>query len=260
MRYAHGILIGATLPGVIFTIAAAIKIAGIGADAAAQEALWNIYVIWFLVSIAIVILLPLFIYFIRRSIFRQFLIYEAGGLGLFSPLWLIALTDISGTPWYTIFTDGLDNALIGFDPAGNIQGIAVSNLFLIPVLIVSVILGLIFLRPSFIEKYSSPSDLPEIKKTKTPPVLTEDESMEVDMPEINAPTPTVDSVASLRDILVEMDIQEPTINLILNSGIGTTIDLVGTSPDQLAAISKLDKRTAESIILAVQKKLWFSDI
>lgn len=260
MRYAYGITIGVTLPGVIFIVAAAIKITAIGADEAGLAILWGIYSLWFVTSIALAILLPLLIYFIRRDIFRQFLIYEAGGFGLFSPIWLLALTDITGHPWYSILLEGIDDGLIGFGPSGAIEGIKIGNIFLVPVLIASVVLGLIFLRPSFIKKYGTTGAIPEIKPTAELVEPSDEESMDVDMPEVSAPTPTVDSVASLREVLIELDIQEPTINLILNSGIGTTTDLVATSAEQLASVSGLDKRAAENLLMAVQKKLWFSDI
>ena len=260
MRYAHGIMIGATLPGVIFLVAAAIKITGLSADAAGLQTLWGIYSLWFAISIALSILLPLIIYILRRDIFRQFLIFEAGGFGLFGPLWLFFFTDISGDPWYSILYDGIENGLIGFGPSGRIEGITISYQLLIPILFVSIVLGLFFLRPSFIEKYGSTEKIAEPVTVKESTETSDEESMDVDMPDVSAPTPTVDSVASLRDVLIELDIQEPTINLILNSGIGTTTDLVATSAEQLAMISKLDKREAENLLLAVQKKLWFSDI
>lgn len=263
MRYAHGIMIGTTLTGVIFVVAAILNIAGLGADAAELEILWSIYVLWFISSVALAILLPLIIYFIRSEIFREFLIYEAGGFGLFSPLWLLILTDIAGDPWYSILNEGIDDGLIGFGPTGRIEGIYIGPLFLVPFFIMSIIFGLVFLRPSFIKKYGIKASISDAKPVKESPGTTEssgEESMEVDMPDVTAPTPTVDSVTSLREILIELDIQEPTINLILNSGIGTITDLVATSAENLAFIARLDKRVAENILIAVQKKLWFSDI
>ncbi|TFG30832.1 helix-hairpin-helix domain-containing protein [Candidatus Thorarchaeota archaeon] len=266
MRYAHGIVVGAVLPFIIFMVAAVIKITAIGADATGLEMLWDIYVYWFITSIGLITLLPLIIYFVRKDIFRQFLIYEIGGFGLFAPLWLMLFTDISGDPWYSIFIAGITDGLIGFSPSGAIEGIDVSNLFLIPLLISSTILGLIFLRPSFIKKYGIKEEVSVMKKPlgtaeiSKSPESTDEESMEIDMPDVNAPTPTVDSVANLREVLIELDIQEPTINLILNSGIGTTTDLVATSAEQLATISGLDKRAAENLLMAVQRKLWFSGI
>ena len=37
-------------------------------------------------------------------------------------------------------------------------------------------------------------------------------------------------------------------------------DLVATSPDQLAKLTGIDKRTAEDLHMAVQKKVWFGGI
>ncbi len=260
MRYAHGILIGAVLPGVIFLVASAIKITGIGAAPSVIEALWNIYSIWFVASIALAILPLLLIFFVRKDMFREFLIFEAGGFGLFSPIWLFIATEISGDAWYSILTDGITNGLVGFGPGGTIIGIDVSNIFLIPFLAFSVVMGLIFLRPSFIAKYSYSGELPELTELKDDAVAKEAPPADVEMPEVRPPEPTVDSVASLRDVLMEHGTTDPVINLILNSGIGTTTDLAATSADQLVTITGLNKREAEELLMAVQKKIWFSDI
>jgi len=83
---------------------------------------------------------------------------------------------------------------------------------------------------------------------------------DVEMPEVRPPEPTVDSVASLRDALMEHGTTDPVINLILNSGIGSITDLSATSADQLATITGLGKREAEALLMAIQKKVWFSDI
>jgi hypothetical protein len=260
VRYAHGILIGASLPGVIFLVAAAIKIADIGSDSILHQALWQIYTIWFVASIAIAIIPLVIVYFIRRAMFREFLIFEAGGFGLFSPMWLFIATDISGDPFYSILIDGITDGLIGFGPGGEIIGIYISNFFLIPFLLLCVIVGLIFLRPSFIAKYGFTGELPELTDLKEDTEAKEESSGDSEMPEIKPPEATADSVSSLRDVLVEYGATEPVINLILNSGIGTTTDLVSTSADQLATITGMNKREAEDLLMAMQKKIWFSDI
>jgi len=259
VRYAHGILFGAILPGVIFLVAAAIKIAGIGATQSVVDALWDIYIIWFTVSIVIAVLPLLIIFFLRREIFREFLIFEAGGFGLFSPLWLFIATEISGAPWYSILTEGITKGLVGFGPSGDLIGIDISNIFLIPVLLCSVVAGLIFLRPSFIAKYGNTGELPELVELKEDTVTKGGIPVDTEMPEVHAPETTADSVASLRDILIEHGTTDPVINLILNSGIGTTNDLAATSADQLANITGLNKREAEELLMFVQKKIWFSD-
>ena len=113
--------------------------------------------------------------------FREFLIFETGGFGLFSPMWIFIATEISGDPWYSILTDGITNGLVGFGPGGNIVGIDVSNLFLIPFLALSVIIGLIFLRPSFIAKYGYTGELPELIKLKEDSVVKEEHPVDVEI-------------------------------------------------------------------------------
>jgi len=247
---------GAIIPGIIFLGAAVINIAGTLTSAPT----WDVYVIWFFISIIFAISLPLIIYLAKRDFFKEFLIYEAGGFGLFSPLWLFFGAEISGVSWTDLLLYGITSGLVGPGPNGTIVGIDVRSIFLIPFLILSFILGLIFLRPSFIARHSGPRELPELTALKESTVESEEIAIEAEMPDVVPPTKTVDSVATLREVLIELGTTDPIINLILNSGIGTTTELVATSPDQLANISGLDRRAAENLLISVQKKLWFSDI
>jgi uncharacterized membrane protein len=260
MKYARGIVLGALVPGIIFLGAAAIKIAGIGADAALLSALWGLYVIWFLISVISAIILPVLVYFMNRSSYREFLIYEAGGFAFFSPVWLFFFTEISGDSWTSLLINGITSGLIGPGPYNSIVGIDISNTFLVPFLILSMILGVVFLRPSFVKKHSAPKELPELTALKESAAETEEEIIEKEMPGVAPPSTTVDSVAALREVLMELGTSDPVINLILTSGIGTITDLVATSPDQLASITGLDRRAAEGLLISIQKKLWFSDI
>lgn len=260
MRYANGILLGAVLPGAIFLVAAAINITGIGETDTVLQQLWGIYRIWFMVSIAIALLPPLAIFLTQREMFREFLIYEAGGFGFFSPLWLFFGAEISGHSWYSILTDGIQQGLIGFGLGGALVGIDISNVILTPFLLVSFVLGLILLRPSFIAKYGSTGELPELKTLKEDTEVKEESPLEKEMPDVKPPTPTADSVAMLREALIENGTTDPVINLILNSGIGSIDDLVATSADQLANLTGMGKREAEALLMSVQKKAWFGDI
>ncbi|MHA1863847.1 MAG: helix-hairpin-helix domain-containing protein [Candidatus Thorarchaeota archaeon] len=260
MRYAHGVLIGAVFPGVIFLVAAAINVLGIGADAAILESLKQIYALWLVASIALAIIPLVIIFILRRDMFREFLIFETGGFGFFSPLWLFIATDITGDPWYSILFNGIAEGLIGPGPGGTIIGIDISNLFLIPFLLFSFVVGVIFLRPSFIAKYGHMGEIPELTELKDTTGSKEEGSTKTEMPEVVAPPTTADSVANLRDILIEQGTTDPMINLILNSGIGTTTDLAATSADQLVTLTGMDKRQAEELLMAVQKKVWFSGI
>jgi hypothetical protein len=260
MRYAHGIIFGAIIPGIIFLGAAAIKIAGIGADAPTLAALWDLYVIWFLISVISVISLPIIMYFAKRDFFKEFLFYEAGGLCFFSPFWLFFATEISGESWTYLLLHGITSGLVGPGPSNTIVGIDISNTILVPFLILSIIFGVVILHPSFLAKHIGPRELPELTALKKSTAGSEDELTETDMPGVIPPTTTVDSVASLREVLIELGTSDPIINLILNSGIGTTTEFVATSPDQLANITGIDRRAAENLLISVQKKLWFSDI
>ncbi len=260
MRYSHGIIFGAIIPGIIFLGAAVIKIAGIGADAAIIEALWNVYVVWFLISIIFPISFLIMIRFARKDLFTEVLIFMAGGFFFFSPLWLFFATEISGDSWTDLLLKGITSGLIGFGPSSTIVGIGISNVFLVPFLILSVILGVVFLNPSFVAKHTGPVELPELTALKETAVGLEEDSIEAEMPDVTPPTTTADSVAALREVLIELGTTDPVINLILNSGIGTITDLAATGHDQLSNLSGLDRHAAENLLISVQKRLWFSDI
>jgi hypothetical protein len=260
MRYAHGILVGAVIPGVIFLVSAAIQITGIGASAAGIETLREIYTIWFVTSIAIATIPLLIIFLTNREKAREFLIYEAGGFGVFSPIWLFITTEITGDPWHAVLTNGIDDGLVGFGPGGILVGIDISNLVLIPFLAISFIVGLIFLRPSFIAKYGHSGEISELAELKEDTETKEESPLATEMPEVEAPATTVDSVAMLREALVENGATDPVINLILNSGIGSITDLTATSADQLATLTGMGKREAEALLMGIQKKEWFSNI
>jgi hypothetical protein len=261
MRYAYGIFMGAVFPGVIFLVTAAIRIAGIGATQTVLEQLWDIYTLWFVVSIAIAIIPLVFIFITARGMVKEFLIYEAGGFGFFSPLWIFIATEISGDRWYSILINGITDGLIGFGPGGiGTVGIDISNIILVPFLAASFILGIIFLRPSFIAKYAGTGEIPELTGLKEDARSKEKSAIDAEMPDVKPPEPTVDSVASLRDLLIEHGATDPIINLILNSGIGTTTELAATSADQLANLTGMGKREAEDLLKVVQKKIWFGDI
>jgi hypothetical protein len=261
MRYAHGIVTGAILPLIIFFVAAVIKATGVGADAAVLALLWDIYVIWFMTSIGIAVIPPIVVYAARRDMFREFVIYEAGGFGVFTPIWMILFTDLAGESWTTLFTEGITDGLIAPGLGGTIVGIDVSNLFLIPFFIFSLIAGVFVLRPSFIQKYGL-GEAPELSvlKEDTEPTAPEEDPIETEMPDVAPPKASDETIADLRTLLIELGVAEPTINQILESGIATTTDFVATSADHLVTLTGLDKRTIEDIHMAVQKKVWFGGI
>jgi hypothetical protein len=265
MRYAHGIVTGAVLPLIIFFVAAIIKATGNGADAVVLDILWNIYIIWFIISIGIAVFPPIIIYAVRRDMYREFIIFEAGGFGLFSPIWMILFTDLAGESWITLFTEGITDGLISPGLGLTIVGIDISNVFLVPILGLALIIGIIFLRPSFIHKYGTAGEMPELVTLKEDSEIAESpppekDPIEVEMPNVTPPEASEKTVADLRTLLTELGVPEPTINQIVNSGIATTTDLVATSADHLVTLTGLDKKTIEDIHMAVQKKVWFGGL
>ncbi|MFX1579710.1 MAG: helix-hairpin-helix domain-containing protein [Promethearchaeota archaeon] len=264
MRYAYGVFLGAVLPFVIFLGAAIILILGLS---------WDVFTLWFVVSLAIGIVPPILVFFAKRDTVREFLIFEAGGFGLFSPLWIVIFADLTGTPWTVLFNEGVVDCIPTLGLGSSIQGMIISGPILTMILAVCLLVGIIFLRPSFIDRYGTPGEPAELRDLKKsaepskktveePPTTAEsdEDPIESEMPEVAPPKANVDTMANLRELLVELGTPEPTINLIFNAGIATTTDLVATSPEQLANLTGIDKRTAEDLHMAVQKKMWFGGI
>ncbi len=235
---------------------------------------WAVYSVWFFVSILFAILPPILVAAARKDALRELLIYEAGGFGLFSPLWILLFTDLSGDSWVVLLTEGIVGGLPAPGPAGPLVPLDISNVILIPLLILFVVIGIIFLRPSFIAKHGTAGEMTELRDLKEsaeptsaptaelPGPIEEDadDPIEREMPEMTPPEANADTMADLRGLLTELGTPEPTINLIFNAGIATTTDLVATSPEQLATVTGIDKRTAEDLHMAVQKKVWFGGI
>ncbi|MFW9805855.1 MAG: hypothetical protein ACFFFK_03940, partial [Candidatus Thorarchaeota archaeon] len=63
MRYAYGIIIGAILPFVIFLGSAMILFLSLA---------WDVFTMWFVVSLAIGIIPPILAFFAKRNAFREF--------------------------------------------------------------------------------------------------------------------------------------------------------------------------------------------
>jgi hypothetical protein len=136
-----------------------------------------------------------------------------------------------------------------------------------------VVVGVFVLRPSFISKYSSPAEArephapkekPSAPKekpsaSKTKPV-SEGESIETEMPGVSAPVPDERSVNELKELLSQIGATDAITKAIMGAGIATVTDLVATGPEQLAALTGIDRKTAEDLHLAAQKKVWFGGI
>jgi len=82
------------------------KVAGIGVtDQAVLGSIWRMYIIWFLVCLGIAMVPVIAVYARWRESFREFVLFEAGGFGLFSPLWLFLGTEMSGDSWRSIIDE-----------------------------------------------------------------------------------------------------------------------------------------------------------
>ncbi|MHA2140453.1 MAG: helix-hairpin-helix domain-containing protein [Candidatus Thorarchaeota archaeon] len=265
MRYGLGVFIGALLPGIIFIGSIFPKVAGYGVtDPLVLESIWSMYVLWFFISLGIAILPPLFVYARKRGIFREFIIFEAGGFGLFTPLWLFLATDLSGDSWTDIIFVGIEDGLLQPGPGGTLIGVDISNIFMVPLLIAMVITGLVMLRPSFIAEHGGapmrkPSDPSAPSEPAAPPPATAD-PLEQELPGVKPPPADETSKVELRSLLMELGIPDPTISAIFNAGYANVTDIVATSAEQLALTTGLDKATAENLHMAVQKRVWFGGI
>jgi hypothetical protein len=267
LRYAYGIFLGALLSGIIFGGSAVIKIMDLG---------WETYLLWFFISLLIIVL-PIVISRVSHLGYpKEIAIYIIGGFMLFGPLWFALLTEMTGDSFMDILLNGVTGAIPapGEQP-GSIVGVAIGPYLLMVILALQILLGIIVLRPSFINSVSGPEEMPELtalkedttpEETPPPPPLTPletpdtSEPLEAEMPEVAPPTPDVSTVSELRELLIELNVPEPTINRIMGAGYATVTDLVATSADQLVAVTGLDKQTAEDLHMAVQKKVWFGGI
>ncbi len=248
---------GFIIPGIIFIGSAMIKIAGLGVtDSAILASLWDTYVAWIFISI-IMIATPLIIIFIRnRALFREFLLFEAGGFLLFSPLWFAIATEITGDSFVAILLQGIENGLAFPGPNGRLVGVNIGPIFIIPYFIVGMILGAFLIRPGFIERIPSKSPPPELEVLKEKPT----DELEEEMPGVAPPVADSGSIDELRNLLAELSIPATIIDTMVNAGYATITDLISTSPDKLAQDVRIDLKMAQDIHLSVQKKVWFGGI
>ncbi len=231
------------------------RIAGYGVtDPVALTALWNLYVLWVFVSI-ILIFIPVIVgYFVYRPNFKKIILFEAGGLGLFTPFWFALATEISGDSFIGVFLNGVENGLPFFNEVGQLVGISISPILLVPILLLMIVIGLILLRPSYILEQTAPKEPPELS------ALSEPDPIETEMPDIEPPVADASSIDELRTLLAELSVPSGTIDTIINAGYATITDLVATSPEQIASNTGLDPKIIQDIHLTVQKKVWFGGI
>ncbi len=263
MRYAYGVLIGALLSGVIFIGSAIIRVAGFGvSDPMILRSLWSAFISWFAISITLLIVPPIIVHFMNPTKAKEFLIFEVGGVAFFTPFWLGLAAELTGTPWPTVFIDGVENALPFLGPDGSIWGMNIGGFVVTSVMLFSLLLGLYLLRPSFIVKMISTA----VPTTTGPPAKKQAPakggppapSIDAELPNISRPVADDAALKRLRTFLTELTVAEPVINALVSAGVTTLEDLVTTPADKLAEYARLDERTAKELYSAIQKKAWFS--
>ena len=113
--------------------------------------------------------------------------------------------------------------LIGPGPAGTIVPVDIEPFTVLPLLVFCIVIGVIFLRPTFIEKHGAAEEITELRELKesaepaaeptaepseipaTPEALEAD-PIEKEMPEVAPPTASADTMADLRGLLTELGI------------------------------------------------------
>ncbi len=248
-------MIGFILSGIIFMGAAIIRILNYNViDPEALAAVWNTYVIWVFISIILVFIPVIAGFFAYRPNFKKIVLFEAGGLGVFTPFWFALGTEISGDSFIRVLLEGVEAGLPFFNEMGGLTGVNISRVLLGPLLLLMFVIGVIILRPSYILEQTTPKEPPELA------ALSEPDPIEAEMPEIKPPVADASSIDELRSLLTEISVPSGTIDTIVNAGYATITDLVATSPEQLAATTGLDPKIAQDIHLTVQKKVWFGGI
>lgn len=269
MRYALGVFLGALFPGIIFLGTAFIRLAGIDeTNPLVLESLWYTFTVWFLVCVAMLVVPVIVVRFTRRNILREWVLFEAGGLALFTPMWFLLAAELTGTPMMQVLTLGVEAAFPIIGENWSVIGMNIGPVVLVPVLILSVLVGAFLLRPSFITRSGTAGEPAEPKAPKgeaapPPPVEKPEEtepSIESEMPGVTRPVADERTVEELRTFLGEMSVPAGTIEAIVKAGIETVTDLVATSAEQLTRLTGIDRRTAEDLHLSVQKKVWFGGI
>ncbi len=259
MRYARGIFIGALLPGIILAGATFIKLAGFGVtNPVVLETLWSIFQVWIVISIAVLVI-PLAVAYAKyREMFRELLLFELGGLAFFAPLWFALFTDLSGDSWVTVLRNGIDDGLVFLASDGSLIGVDIGPVILIPALVMSIVVGFILLRPSFIEQYSSSMRSAEVPKEPAKP--ESGASPATEMPEVGRPVPDENTIAELRDLLQTLSVAPTAIEAIIDSDIKTVTDLVATSAKQIADITGMNIQVARDLQVAIQKYVWYGGL
>ncbi|MHA1960829.1 MAG: helix-hairpin-helix domain-containing protein [Candidatus Thorarchaeota archaeon] len=261
MRYALGVLIGMLIPGIVFVGAAFISIMGAGVtDPVVLQFLWNSFLLWVLISFVIFLGPLAAARFSSRVKLKELALYEVGGVSFFGPIWFAVAAEITGNSIVDILLNGVENALPAWNASGQLVGVSIGPFLLIPILGLLLLLGMIILRPSFIDRVlepGEPSDLAVLTEPSPPGVP---DSVEAELPGVSRPIADESTKKQLETLLAELGTPPATISAIVGAGFATVTDFVATSPEQIAASTGMTKKEAEDLHVAVQKKVWFGGI
>ena len=259
MRYGFGILLGFVLSGVIFLGSAAIRIVGSAAESSsALASMWSLFLVWFVISL-IILISPLIIAFIAyREQFKPILIFEIGGVSLFTPFWLGITTELSGDAFTNLLRNGIENGLPYIDAQGIVRGLSIGPIILVPALIAMLVIGLIVLRPSFVKSLGVKPESAELSKLRADAKKTPD--VEAEVISIEPPKSDEESIAEMRSILTEIGVETSTIDAFLNAGFGNITDLMGTSSGQISSDTGIETSEIQKLQIKLQKRIWFSGI
>ncbi|MBD3158266.1 MAG: hypothetical protein GF309_05695 [Candidatus Lokiarchaeota archaeon] len=256
MRYAHGIAFSALLSGIIFNGAAVIKMMGYGlTDFAALQGIWLMYTIWSVISLVILVLPILIVYFRRREILKEVIVFEIGGLAFFSPLWLLLDIELTGDPVYEVLLLGFQNALPIVGLGGQIVGLNLGPIIIIPLLIGSFLLGVFLLRPSFVNRFSE-TEMADYDDIVVRGVDKEPSKEMHDLPDVSQPTPDEASLDEMRTTLKQIGMSESAIQSVIDAGLTGVTDLLSSSPKTIARSVGIEESQAEEMLVKLQKQVW----
>jgi len=257
LRYAHGIAFSALLSGIIFNGAAVIKMLGYGLnDFAVLQTIWLMYTVWSVISLVIVIFPLLFVYFRQREVLKEIIVFEIGGLAFFSPLWLLLDIELTGDPVYEILMLGFQNALPIIGLGGQIVGLNLGPIVLIPLLIGCFLLGIFLLRPSFVSQFSTTTEMADFDEIDVREVDQKPSKEIEDLPDVGEPAADETALEEMRTTLKQIGISDNVIRSVVDAGLTGVTDLLSSSPKTIARSVGIEESEAEEILVKLQKQVW----
>lgn len=224
-------------------------------DFAALQGIWLMYTVWSVISLVILVLPILIVYFRRREILKEVIVFEIGGLAFFSPLWLLLDIELTGDPVYEVLLLGFQNALPIVGLGGQIVGLNLGPIIIIPLLIGSFLLGVFLLRPSFVNRFSE-TEMADYDDIVVRGVDEEPSKEMHDLPDVGQPTPDEASLDEMRTTLKQIGMSESAIQSVIDAGLTGVTDLLSSSPKTIARSVGIEESQAEEMLVKLQKQVW----